>query len=595
LELASLVGQGVPTALSGDAGRVRQILVNLLGNAVKFTEEGEVVLRVSLDGEKGYAGGDEVAVVRFEVKDSGIGMTEEQRSRLFRSFSQADASTTRRYGGTGLGLAISKQLVELMGGEIGVQSELGEGSTFFFEVPFERQPEGLRTAPSRRADLRDLSVLVVDDNETNRRIVHTQVLSWGVRNGMAGDGHGALEMLKNAAEEGDPYDLGILDLNMPGMDGMELASRIKADPAIASTQLILLTSMGLRGEAKQARGVGFAAYLTKPVRQSKLYDAIATVMGAPPFEGQAGMRPAYEEAPIVTRHSLEEARAHSRERLWRAHVLVAEDNQVNQKVAVKMLERLGYRADVAANGLEALEALSRIPYAAILMDVQMPEMDGYEATAEIRRREKGEARGTPIIAMTANAMQGDRGKALEAEMDDYVSKPVKPKELEAALERWVSIRYDAGSLATGLPIAKGGDSAEDSAQDSARNSARNPPVSLVEGFEAEDTPLLDDGVLENLLDLGGAELLSELSGMFFDDSGSALTELREAAEQGDAPTVKRVAHALKGGSGNMGAKGMARICAELEKAGAFGDLSRAPALVGQLEEEFGSRAPGARG
>jgi CheY-like chemotaxis protein/HPt (histidine-containing phosphotransfer) domain-containing protein len=272
-------------------------------------------------------------------------------------------------------------------------------------------------------------------------------------------------------------------------------------------------------------------------------------------------------------------------------VLVAEDNQVNQKVAVKVLERLGYRADVAANGLEALEALSRIPYAAILMDVQMPEMDGYEATAEIRRREKGEARGTPIIAMTANAMQGDREKALEAGMDDYVSKPVKPEELEAALKRWVSIRHEEGSLAGGLPIAEGEDSPEDSAQDSTRNSARNSPVSLAEALEPEDTPLLDDGVLENLLDLGGAEMLSELTGMFFDDSGSALAELREAVEQGDAPTVERVAHALKSGSGNMGAKGMARICAELEKAGASRDLSCTPALVGQLEEAFGRVRP----
>jgi CheY-like chemotaxis protein/HPt (histidine-containing phosphotransfer) domain-containing protein len=255
-------------------------------------------------------------------------------------------------------------------------------------------------------------------------------------------------------------------------------------------------------------------------------------------------------------------------------VLVAEDNQINQKVAVKMLERLGYRADVAADGLEALEALSRIRYAAVLMDVQMPEMGGYEATAEIRRREEGQGRRTSIIAMTANAMQGDREQAIGAGMDGYVPKPVKLEELEAALERWMPQGHEEGSSATGMPIAEGGDSSAPFA---------GPP-------EAEDTPL-DDGVLENLLDLGGTEMLSELSEMFFESVGSALTKLREAVEEGDAPTVKRVAHTLKGGAGNMGAKDMSRSCAGLEDAGASGDLSHAPELVGQLEEEFGRVRP----
>ncbi len=565
LELASLIEQGVPTALRGDAGRIRQILVNLLGNATKFTEEGEVVLRLSLAEEKNDAEGDETAVVRFEVRDTGIGMTEEQRERLFRSFSQADASTTRKYGGTGLGLAISKQLVELMGGEIGVESQPGEGSTFWFTVCLEKQPEGVRAAPSRRADLRDLRVLVVDDNETNRKIVHEQVVSWGIKNGMAEDGHGALEMLRRSAEGGDPYDLAILDLDMPEMDGMELASTIKADPALAPTQLILLTSMGLRGEAEQARGVGFAAYLTKPVKQSRLFDAIATVMGTPAEEQDEKRRPAHDEAPIVTRHNLEEARAHSRERLVRAHVLVAEDNQVNQKVAVRMLEKLGYRADVAANGLEAIEALSRIRYAAVLMDVQMPEMGGYEATAEIRRREQAQDRRTPIVAMTANAMQGDREKALEAGMDDYVPKPVKREELEAALERWVP----RGEEGASMTIAEGEEG---------------------DGLVTPEDPL-DRAVIENLLELGGAELLSELAEMFFDDMSSALTVLREAMEGNDAPAVERAAHTLKGSSGNMGAKNMAQICAELQDVGAAGDLSRVPALLGRLEGEFGRVRP----
>jgi PAS domain S-box-containing protein len=428
LELASLVEGTVPTTLRGDPGRIRQVLVNLLGNAVKFTEAGEVVLRVSVDEDEAHAAdADEAVVVRLQVEDTGIGMTDEQRLRLFQSFSQADASTTRRYGGTGLGLAISKQLVELLGGEIGVESQPGKGSTFWFTLRTQKQPEdGPRVAPPRRASLRDVRALVVDDNETNRRIVHEQVTSWGMKNGMAEGGHGALEVLRKAVREGSPYDLAILDLQMPGMDGMELASKIKADPSIAPTKLILLTSMGLRGEAEQARRAGFAAYLTKPVRQSKLFDAMVNVMmDALPVEEQAEMGPADETPIVVARRGLEGGEARPVELPWRAHVLVAEDNQVNQKVAVRMLEKLGYRADVAANGLEAIEALSRIPYAAVLMDVQMPEMDGHEATAGIRRREQGRGRRTPIIAMTANAMQGDREEALASGMDDYVPKPVK--------------------------------------------------------------------------------------------------------------------------------------------------------------------------
>jgi two-component system, sensor histidine kinase and response regulator len=559
LELASFVGEDVPTILRGDPGRIRQVLVNLLGNAVKFTEEGEVVLRAGLVDESRDA-----AVVRFEVRDTGIGMTEDQRSRLFESFTQADASTTRRYGGTGLGLAISRQLITLMGGEIGVESEPDHGSTFWFSLPLEKRPEGARQAVSTpRAYLHDLRVLVVDDNETNRKIVHHQVISWGMKNGMAEGGHEALEILRGAAERGDPYDLAILDLDMPEMDGMELASTIRADPSIASTKLILLTSIGLGGEAAQARKVGFSAYLTKPVRQSRLYDAIATtMMGAPPDQVETERRRGPEQgAPMVDRRSLEEAKARSRERLWRAHVLVAEDNQINQKVAVRMLERLGYRADVAANGLEALESLSRIRYAAVLMDVQMPEMDGYEATSEIRRREEGEGRRTPIIAMTANAMQGDREKTLEAGMDDYVPKPVKPGELEAVLKRWVP------------------------GEETSVSESEDGPV---EG--AVEEHVVDRSVWTRLRELqeeGEPDILEELIELFLTDVPPQLGALREAVQSGDARSVERIAHALKGSSGNMGAVGMEALCAELEEMGRSEDLSAAPGTMTRLEEEFG--------
>ena len=425
LELVSSVGPGVPTALRGDPGRLRQILVNLLSNAVKFTREGEVVLRVALLGKTA-----DTATVRFEVRDTGIGMTEEQRERLFRAFSQADATTTRRYGGTGLGLAISKQLVELMGGEIGLESEPGRGSTFWFVLPLERQPEpgpAARRQPVALGGLRGVRALVVDDNETNRKVLVEQLSAWGVKVVDVEGGEEALGEMRSAAGGGEPYDVAILDLQMPGMDGMELARRIKSDPLVSFARLLLLTSVGLRGERAESVRAGIEAYLVKPVRQSELHDALATVMATPEKATDQ------DEKNQVTHHDLREPRAAL------PRVLVVEDNPVNQMVARKMLERLGCRVDVAADGVEALGALSSGgPYSAVFMDVQMPNMDGYEATAEIRRRESEEGRLTiPIVAMTANAMKGDREEALRAGMNDYVPKPVTSEALEAVLEHWL--------------------------------------------------------------------------------------------------------------------------------------------------------------
>ena len=546
LELASLVEPDVPTSLKGDPGRLTQVLTNLLGNAIKFTEEGEVVLRASLLEEDEAS-----ALIRFDVRDTGIGMTEEQRERLFQSFTQADASTTRRYGGTGLGLTISRQLAGLMGGEIRVESEMGVGSTFSFEVPLEKQPGGARISTTPRTDLRGLRVLVADDNDTNRKILHHQVTSWGMRNGMAENGPRALEILRSAAESGEPCDVAILDMQMPEMDGMELARRIKSDPTISATRLIMLTSLGRNVDTEEARRAGIDANLTKPVRQSKLYDAIVTVMGEP----EESMP---QEARQVTPDNSMEAPVASG-----ARILVAEDNAINQKVAVKMLERLGHRADVAADGLEAVAALSRIPYHAVLMDVQMPEMDGYEATAEIRRREGADLH-TPVIAMTANAMEGDREKALKAGMDDYVAKPVTPEELHAVLARWITRKETADAATAGSH-------------------------GRADQTHTEDP--LDHAVIEGLRELGDPEMLQELGGMFFDDANSALRALREALQGNDAHSVELVAHMLKGSSGNMGARRMSALCAQLEDAGASGDLSRAPQLLGDLEAEFGRVRP----
>jgi two-component system, sensor histidine kinase and response regulator len=539
LELASFVEPGTPTAVRGDPFRLRQILTNVLGNAIKFTDEGEVTLRAELVEDAPDA-----AVVLFEVSDTGIGMSEEQRSRLFRPFTQADASTTRRYGGTGLGLAISKRLVLMMGGDIGARSEPGVGSTFWFTTRLEKRPDG-QTKPAFRKGLRNLRVLVVDDHETNRRILHKQITSWGMRDGMAEDGAEALAVLRAAAESGEAYDLAILDMQMPGMNGIQLARAIGDEPEISPPRMVLLTSIGLNLNEK-AREAGIEVVLNKPVRQSQLYNALATMMAATaeatrePSPGGVGSR-ARPESEL-------------------GHVLLAEDYPVNRMVAIAMLERLGYRVDAVGNGKEAVEALSSVPYAAVLMDVQMPEMDGYEATAEIRRRE-GSGPRTPIIAMTANAMQGDREKAIEAGMDDYVAKPVGREELEAVLRRWIPRPEE------GPPVQND--------EDSGPSAVDLPILQSRRGPQKEEEP----------------DKLARIVTLFVEDVPIQLAAIRRAVERGEAQEVEEKAHMLKGGSGYMGAARLAQMCARLEESGASGDLSRAPELLDAIEMEFGRVRP----
>ncbi len=440
LELACKIETDVPTTLRGDPGRLRQILLNLLSNALKFTDKGEVVLEVrrapTREQHEVSPEPADWSVVSFTVRDTGIGIPPERRDRLFQSFSQVDASMTRRYGGTGLGLAICKKLVELMGGEIGVESTLGQGSTFWFTVPFAPPQTVVSNVPPSYTALLGVRVLVVDDNATNRTILHHYLSSWGMQNGSVEGGWQALAQLRSAVQQGHPYDLILLDYQMPEMDGLELARAIKADPALASLKLVLLTSAGPRNDSMPGQEL-LAASLTKPIRQSQLFNTLASLIGQTP---RSAPRP---PRPLPT--GLRGAEGNGQNRV---RILVAEDNIVNQKLVVRLLDKLGYRTDVAGNGLEVLEALSSIPYAAVLMDCQMPEMDGYEATQVIRRREAAAASVSvspssilshlPIIAMTANAMQGDREKCLAAGMDDYVSKPINPLELKATLERWTS-------------------------------------------------------------------------------------------------------------------------------------------------------------
>jgi signal transduction histidine kinase/CheY-like chemotaxis protein len=421
LELTCLIEPDVPSLLRGDPGRLRQVVVNLADNAIKFTHRGEVGIRVSLEQET-----DDQATLRFKIRDTGIGIPADRRDVLFTPFRQVDGSTTRKYGGTGLGLAISKQLVELMGGTLDVESEEGKGSTFWFTAVLAMQPGRRTCAPEERADIAGLHVLTVDDNETNQLLVTTLLRSWGCRQAAAQDGPAALSMLKEAAREGDPFQIALIDMQMPGMDGEELGRRIKENPEISDTRMVLLSSLGQRGDTARMERIGYAGCLTKPLRQALLKEVLSLVMGR---ESRADGGP---EQPIVTRLTPAESVRRN------VRILLVEDNITNQKVAQALLKKLGYQADVAANGLEAIDALSRIRYDLVLMDCQMPEMDGFEASRNIREANSGVLNPkTPIIAMTANAMLGDRERCLNAGMDDYLSKPVQSVELGEMLRRWI--------------------------------------------------------------------------------------------------------------------------------------------------------------
>ena len=559
LELLSFVEPGVTTALRGDPFRLRQVLTNLIGNAIKFTDEGEVSVYANLDSED-----DTTVKVRFGVTDTGIGLDPEHRERLFQSFSQADTSTTRRYGGTGLGLAISRQIVELMGGEIWVESEPGQGSTFWFTARIKKS-EDAQVILSPRSDLRGLRVLVVDDNDTNRSILQKQVTSWGMHHAEAASGQQALLMLHAAARAGKPYEIAILDMQMPEMDGMELANFIKEDPDVSGTRMVMLTSMGQRSDGVRAQDAGILAYLMKPIRQSELYNCLITITGSTLGEGDT---PEPSSRPLITRHNLREVANHGRSRL-----LVAEDNPVNQKVTMRMLEKLGYKADLAANGLEALEAITENHYDAVLMDCQMPEMDGYEATVEIRRRERATNGDStpghvPVIAMTANALQGDRERALESGMDDYISKPVKPASLAEILERWIP--DDKPDTAFSAPLGSEPGEIE-------------PPTGAMP---------LDRGVLAGLRELGGGpDLVVDLANIFLNDAPPRLAELRTALKAEDAGSLERVAHTLKGSAGSMGAVPLSNIAADLQYLGASGNLIGAEEKLARLEAEWDRTRP----
>jgi CheY-like chemotaxis protein len=557
LEFACLIHHEVPSLLRGDPGRLRQILINLVGNAIKFTQKGEVVVRATLDSEE-----DDRVMVRFAVSDTGIGIPHDRTDRLFESFSQVDSTTTRKYGGTGLGLTISKQLVNMMDGQIGVESQQGKGSTFWFTAVFEKQLQDRDAETLTPGDIKGKRILVVDDNATNRRVLKEQLRLWDCRFNAATNGHEALHMLRRAVDDGGPFHIAIVDMQMPEMDGETLGRKIKEDPDLADTILVMLTSAGQRGEAAHLKEIGFAGYLPKPVKRSQLFDCLAMVAGT---KSQASGPRA---AALVTRHSIAE------DRKRRIRILLAEDDLTNQKVVLSMLEKFGCRPDIVRNGREALKALEHAHYDIVLMDIGMPEMDGFEATREIRNWKletghevkpapnskdqvssfKFQASNVPIIALTAHAMKGYRERCIEAGMNDYVTKPIQPQELFDAIERQISGKSPSGRAAA------------------------------VKAGSSEEAVFDKAGLIERLD--GRAGLFDRLVGIFLENASTQIAELRKALEASDTELVERQGHAVKGASANMGAKALEKVAFEIERAGKAGELDKARALTDRLVSEF---------
>jgi two-component system, sensor histidine kinase and response regulator len=555
LELVGLVSAQVQTALRGDPGRIRQILTNLVGNAIKFTSAGEVAVHIHRINETLDS-----VMIKVEVTDTGVGIPLEIQRCLFKPFTQADSSTTRRYGGTGLGLAICKQLVELMQGEVGIESEPGKGSTFWFTLCLEKQLIQKELTSEQLGSLRGLRICCVDDHKTNLRLLEQYAKDWGIQGTFVLTAAEAFRAFEDAEKQGTHFDLGLFDLEMPEMDGIALARAIKADPRLAPIPLVLLTSLGQRGEASVARKAGFDAYLTKPLRKSQLEVCLMTVMSR--TQPDSSVR----SFDLITRHSLREIE-HKRG----GRILVADDHRVNQQLAVLMLEKMGHRADVVANGFEAIEALSRKPYDLILMDGQMPEMDGYEASRRIREAEcDNQANGKmasaprhiPIIALTANAMQGDREKCLAAGMDDYLTKPMKSDQLAEILDKW-------------LP-----------SQENVELKTPHADQRNQESMPIQAAPSIDLSVLNNLRQMGGPDLSAKMVEQFIKDAIACVKMVEEAVSTTDQSSFAEAAHGLKGICANMGVIAMRNLICQLEGYGKNGTWQQAQELLLSVRTEL---------
>ncbi len=538
LEFVSRVDPEVQTFLKGDPGRLRQILLNLGSNAIKFTARGEVFIEVKLD-----MASEEKIKIRFEVRDTGIGIPADKIASLFSAFQQVDASTTRRFGGTGLGLAISKRLVEAMDGEIGIESIEGSGSTFWFTASFEKQPHRDRGAGADQTMIQGIRVLVVDDNATNRLILSEQLSSWNTRHDEAESAARALEMLRAARAQGDPFRIVISDMQMPEMDGESLGKSIKADPEISDTILVMMTSLGRRGDAKRFKTIGFSAYLTKPVKQSQLFDCLATVINASISE------PGAREAALVTRHTISEARR------LKVRILLVEDNRTNQQVAQGILGKMGFRTDIANNGSEAIRALETTAYDLVFMDVQMPVMDGFEATAAIRSGKTAIADPRiPIIAMTAHAMKGDRERCLAAGMDDYLSKPLDPRAVAAALDKWLAHK-NAQAIAA-------------------------PPAA--DAYQVFDRRGFADRLMND------PALVGEITQGFLEDMPGQIKKLQGYVAAGDGGGAGEQAHSIKGAAANVGGLALSAAALAIERAARTGSLAELPQLLVEVQRQFQS-------
>ena len=566
LELLCAVDLDVPARLRGDPGRLRQILTNLAGNAIKFTHHGEIAIRVKV-----IENSDDNVLLRFAVHDTGIGIPEDKIPLLFNDFSQVDTSTARQYGGTGLGLAISKQLAEMMGGKVGIESIVGKGSEFWFTARLTRQPVDARAGKNLLPNLHHMRVLIVDDNITNRDILSTLLTSWGMRPAETPDGLAAIEALQQAVDEGDPFRVAVIDMQMPEMDGEELGLAVKADNRLADTHLVMLTSMGSKSSVRRLEEIGFDACLNKPVRNLELKRVLSEALSV-----QCTDHPSRQANDL--RSSSRDIRG-----LFsgsRARILLAEDNIVNQKVAIGILKKLGLRADAVANGAEVLAALESIPYDLILMDMQMPVMNGLEATKIIRNYEseitnmaktgdplspfaiRNSSLPIPIIAMTANALQGDREKCLEAGMNDYVSKPVSPQVLAVRLEKW-------------LPK----DKIEDERLKEDQGPAKAQEEETVEPSVWNKQRLLD-------LLMGDEDMTAIILNAFLVDIPLQIQSLKTFLKAGDVRGAERQAHTIKGASANVGAERLQAVAFEMEKAAIAKDMTVVDSFMHELESQF---------
>jgi two-component system, sensor histidine kinase and response regulator len=609
LELACIVQDNIPTKLKGDPGRLRQIVVNLMSNAIKFTQKGEIIMRADIQSES-----DTQVEVRFSVQDTGIGIPKDQQEAIFKRFIQADGSTTRKYGGTGLGLSISKQLAEMMGGEIGVESEKEKGSTFWFTARFEKQLDLKEQPIPKISDLTGLKVLCIDDNATNRMILSKMISSFGCQVETASGGREGIEVLRQSTNLKQPFNIVFIDMQMPELDGAQTARFIKTDDEISPIKIVILTSIGQRGDARLCEEIGCAGYLLKPIRKAELLEIIQTVIG----EGEIVQ--AEQPRNLITRHSIAERK------LLNKQILLAEDNPINQKLAVTLLKKGGYRVKTVETGLQTVEAIKNGSFLMVLMDIQMPEMDGYEATKRIRELPDDRGR-LPIIAMTAHAMRGDREKCIEAGMDDYISKPIQPEALFKLLDKWAELhgredilKEEKSENKKTTEIEENGSAPDFSEVESGWNingkaletlSDKETDIEYKEDLHGENQELtkklkieqaIKDLIEKRTFDENGKspinleealqrfdydlEFFTNMLGEFINTLSGKSKEMQNAQDTGDAKSLNLLAHSLKGMASNFNADRITGLASKVESLAKEGDLEKTGELIQEIEVEI---------